>query len=76
MSFEERRKLVSTFFAGKDAQGYRFGVYLERDKKTEAVKYEIRGVFGQTLKGSISPDGLDILDFKDVSFEHLRSHPG
>ena len=72
MSFEERRKLVSTFFAGRDAQGRRLGVYLERDKKTGAVKYEIRGVFGKTFLGEVTPDGLDILNFKDISVEHLK----
>jgi hypothetical protein len=72
MSFEERRKLISTFFAGKDAQGHRLGVYLERDKKTETVRYEIRGAFDQTFQGSITLDGFGLQDFKDVSIEHLE----
>ena len=45
MSFEERRKLVSTFFGGKDKQNRRVGIYLERDRKTGVVRYEIRGAF-------------------------------
>ena len=72
MSFEERRKLVSTFFAGKNAQGHRLGVYLERDKKTEAVKYEIRGAFDQTFHGSVTLNGFGLQDFMDASIEHLE----
>ncbi len=72
MSFEEGRKLVSTFFAGKDIKGRRLGVYLERDTKTEAVRYEIRGAFDQTFQGSVTQYGLDLQDFKDVSIEHLE----
>jgi hypothetical protein len=50
----------------------RFGVYLERDKKTEAVKYEIRGAFNQTFQGEVTSDGVDLQDFKDVATEHLE----
>lgn len=72
MSFEERRKLVSTFFAGKDTQGRRPGVYLERDNKTEGVKYEIRGAFDQICQGRLTSDGLDLQDFKDISIDYLE----
>jgi hypothetical protein len=72
MTFDEQKKLVSTFFAGKDTQNHRLGVYLERDKKNEAVKYEIQGIFGQTFNGTVTPEELDILDFKDASSEHLE----
>jgi len=72
MSFDERRKLVSTFFAGKDAQGRRLGVYLERDKKTGIVKYEIRGAFDQTFEGSVTPDGNDPQGFNGASIEHIE----
>lgn len=69
MSFEERKKLVSTFFSGKDAEGRRLGVYLERGEKSEAISYEIRGVFGQTYTGTVTPD---LQDFKDVALRHLE----
>jgi site-specific DNA recombinase len=72
MSFEERKKLVSGFFAGKDSKGRRLGVYVDRIKDG-SIKYEIRGAFNQAFKGTVTPDGLDILDFKDVSAEHLEA---
>jgi DNA invertase Pin-like site-specific DNA recombinase len=71
MTFEEKRKLVSTFFSGKDVQGRRLGVYVEKTKDG-SVKYEIRGTFDQSFKGTLSPDGPDILDLPDVSVEHLE----
>jgi hypothetical protein len=67
MNFEERRKLVSTFLSGKDTQNHRLEVYLERDRKTEAVRHEIRGAFDQTFQGEVTSDGVDLQDFKDVA---------
>jgi site-specific DNA recombinase len=70
MSFDERRKLVSSFFSGKDAQGRRLGIYVERTRDGE-IKYEIRGIF-QTFEGTVTPEGPGVLDFPDVSVEHLE----
>lgn len=71
MSFEDRRKLIATFFSGKDAQGRRLGVYVER-MKDGVIRYEIRGAFNQTFQGTLTTDGLDILDYRDVNVEHLE----
>ena len=71
MSFEEKRKLVSDFFAGKDSQGGRLGIYVEKTPEGN-VKYEIRGTFDQTFKGTLTPDGPDILDLPDMNIEHLE----
>lgn len=71
MSFEEKKKLVSSFFSGKDAKGRRLGVYVEKDRNGN-VKYEIRGIFNQTFKGTVTSEGLDIFDLPSVSVEHLE----
>ncbi len=71
MSFDEKRKLVSSFFSGKDSQGRRMGVYCEKDKEG-SIKYEIRGTFGQTSTGTLNAEGPDILNFQDVSVEHFE----
>jgi len=76
MTFEEGRKLVSAFFSGKDAQGRRLGVYVEKKPDSGVIRYEIRGTFDQTFKGTLTPDGLDILDLPDVSVEHLEALKG
>jgi len=70
MSFAERKKLVSGFFAGKDSKGRRLGVYVERARDGQ-IRYEIRGAFDLTFKGILTPDGLDVLDLPDVNVEHL-----
>jgi hypothetical protein len=41
------------------------------NNKTQKV-VEIRGVFGPTFTGTVTPEGLDSLDFKDASSEHLE----
>ncbi len=44
MSFEDKRKLIEHFFAGKDAEGMRLGVYVERsDKGQRRWKFTITG---------------------------------
>jgi len=50
MSFEERRSLFAHVFAGRDAEGKRFGVYVERStSQEEPWNYSIRGgIFEQT----------------------------
>ena len=70
MSFDERRRLVSSFFAGKDSQGRRLGVYIEKTKDGH-IRYEIRGIF-QTFEGAVTPEGPDILANRDVNVEHLE----
>jgi len=71
MSFQERRKLIATFFSGKDAQGRRLGVYVGKDKDGH-IHYEVRGAFNQTFRGTVTPDRPDMLDYRDVNVEHLE----
>jgi DNA invertase Pin-like site-specific DNA recombinase len=70
MNFEERRRMISSFFAGKDSQGRRLGVYVKKDRDG-IVHYEIRGAF-QSFEGTVSPEGPDILSFPDVGAEYLE----
>jgi hypothetical protein len=53
MSFDDRRTLISSFFAGKDSQGRRLGVYIYKDRD---VSYEVRGMLGQTFKGIVGEE--------------------
>jgi site-specific DNA recombinase len=69
MSFEERRQLVSSFFAGKDARGSRLGIYVSKAKSGE-VEYEIRGMV-QSFKGTLGD--LDMLPYVNVEYlEELK----
>ena len=45
MTFRDKRNLVKRIFAGKDAQGRKLGVYLNKNEAGE-VTYQIRGVLG------------------------------
>ncbi len=47
MSFEEKRALLQILFAGKDADGKRLGVYLE--KKNDKWIYVIKGAFPEIV---------------------------
>jgi len=49
MSWEQKRKLLQLAFAGKDADGKRFGVYISKDPNGNLL-YTIRGAFTD-LKG-------------------------
>ena len=71
MTFEERRELVSVFFSGKDAQGRRLGVYVEKDPDG-SIRYEIRGTFRQPFKMTLTPDSPDILDLRDMCIDYLE----
>jgi site-specific DNA recombinase len=44
ISFEDKRKILQYAFDGKDADGKRFGVYIDRDSKGNWL-YTIRGAF-------------------------------
>ncbi len=58
MSFNEKRELLQSLFNGKDPEGRRYGVYLE--KRTTHWFYKIKGNF-QEIVGSIKLDRkLDI----------------
>ena len=57
MTFEEKRKLVQTFFDGHDAEGRRLGVYVWKNEDGQ-VAYSIRGVLGG-LEGLLRQGGLD-----------------
>jgi len=72
MGFDERRKLVQTFFDGVDVDGRRLGVYVKRNAQN-AVEYTIRGTlyaFDGFLDletdpvdlGSYAVDTIDIID--------------
>jgi site-specific DNA recombinase len=58
MTFDEKRGLIKSFFDGKDANGQRLGVYVE--KVNGGFKYEIRGIFGDYITGAVDPDGHNI----------------
>ena len=36
------------------------------------MRYEIRGAFDQTFRGGVTPDGLDIQNFKDSRVDYLE----
>jgi site-specific DNA recombinase len=55
MTFEEKRKLISTFFAGRDLQGRRLGVYVR--KTPDGIKYVIRGIFDRIMEGGLGGGG-------------------
>ena len=51
MTFEEKRELLQAAFAGTDAEGKRYGVYINKNKTGNWI-YTITGIF-QDVKGSI-----------------------
>lgn len=53
MSWEDKRALCETVFAGKDIHGNRLGVYIRKEGKT--IHYTIRGILNTNVTGSISP---------------------
>ena len=53
MTFKEKRELLQMLFNGKDSEGRRYGVYLE--KRTNHWFYKIKGNF-QEIVGSIKVD--------------------
>ena len=76
MSFEEKRKLVETVLAGKDSEGNRFGVYLE--KRKDATKYQwmfsIRGNLIDEIENlPMSKDAMRAtLGIEDPNFDPLK----
>jgi len=70
MTFEEKRSLAGTFFAGKDSEGKRLGVYVE--KTNNGFRYEIRGIFGPPLQGTLTPDGPNVEDSRDKDVEYME----
>ncbi len=51
MSFDQKRKLLQVVFAGKDSDGKRYGVFINKTKNGKWI-YTIKGAF-QDLKGSL-----------------------
>ena len=76
MSFYEKRKLVETVLAGKDSEGKRFGVYLE--KRETFTKYQwmfsIRGNLIDEIENlPMSKDAMrDTLGIEDPNFDPLK----
>ena len=57
--FERQRKLIEYAFSGKDAEGKRLGVYIERtDDSSRPWKFEIRAVLDQVLEYYLEEDGV------------------
>ncbi|BBO75848.1 hypothetical protein DSCW_32650 [Desulfosarcina widdelii] len=63
MTFEEKCKLVHTFFDGHDAEGKRLGVYVRKNEDGQ-VSYSIRGVLGG-LEGLLRQGGIDPIEFAE-----------
>ena len=65
MTFDEKRELLQMLFNGKDAEGKRYGVYLE--KWPNHLVYKVKGNFMEMV-GSIKLDlrGQDQEAFKQV----------
>lgn len=52
MSWDDKRALCETVFAGKDIHGNRLGVYIRKEGK--AIHYTIRGILNTNIAGTIS----------------------
>ena len=59
MSFEDKIKLLQLAFAGKDADGHRYGVYVNKTKGKRWI-YNIRGIFYDSSGKSRKIDITDI----------------
>jgi hypothetical protein len=81
MSYDDRKKLFQTAFAGKDAHGNRSGVYLmdwhQKDKRR--IYYAIKGVLGEeesflpmTFEEYISVYGIEDQDLADPAIREER----
>jgi site-specific DNA recombinase len=78
MSFDDKRALIQTVFGGKDSEGNRFGIYLE--KREDATKYD----WMFTIKGNLineienlpmSKEAMrDLLDIPDPEFDPLKGY--
>ena len=78
MTFKEKRALIETVFGGKDSEGKRFGVYLE--KREDSTKHQ----WMFTIKGNLideienlpmSKDYMRaILDIPDPEFDPLKGY--
>lgn len=51
MTYERKRKLVETAFAGKDAEGCRLGVYVKQT--SDGWRFEIRGILDTFIEDEI-----------------------
>ena len=68
MTFKQKRTLLQLVFAGKDADGKRYGVFINKTKNGKWV-YTIKGIF-QDLKGSLRERNLSgRFDLKFTDFD-------
>jgi len=80
MTFEQKRKLVQTAFAGKDLDGHRFGVYVMKDEAGR-WRYEIRGIVPTehwtvpTLAGSLPMRKHEAQDILGIEEEYSDFNP-
>ena len=61
MTFEDKRKLAQSAFGGKDVEGRRFGVYVNKpDIQGGSVAYEIKGIL-EDFQGQLPSKKEDLL---------------
>ena len=69
MSFDDKRNLLVTLFAGKDVLGRKLGIYVTKDDKKRPWLYEIRGLFKNDIgRLPINLRKLNVLTHKPSSF--------
>ncbi len=66
MSYEDKRYLVEHVFAGKDAEGHRYGVYLKIIG--DVWHYDIKGIVSG-LAGSLPMEKKEVLDILGIDVE-------
>ena len=72
MTFKQKRTLLQLVFAGKDADGKRYGVFINKTKNGKWV-YTIKGIF-QDLKGSLREINLfNRIDLKSNDFDEYNN---
>ena len=76
MPKQEKKRLIQMFFAGKDPDGRRWGVYVKRGTEEGAFDYRIVGGF-TPFAGTLGPAKLTVADFVDtgISLEFLEDIP-
>jgi hypothetical protein len=72
MTFKQKRTLLQLVFAGKDADGKRYGDFINKTKNGKWV-YTIKGIF-QDLKGSLREINLfNRIDLKSNDFDEYNN---
>ena len=72
MTFQQKRTLLQLVFAGKDADGKRYGVFINKTKNGK-WGYTIKGIF-QDLKGSLREINLfNRIDLKSNDFDEYNN---